>query len=258
MRRWLRRATLPSFLFAAILLTAPAALASGSGYNLSFSQSSNGSVNSAVDLVSLSSSTSGSAQLSISFTVAGSVGTTNAYDTYYVYFGGNSASSATGYFLLSDNATAGILESAGSGSFGYGAAPFTVSGGGSTLSFLVNTSAVGASSGFSLNAIATSSSPSGTSDSYLGSDYNGGGTCNAAGCISAPAVVNNIFSGLILIAVISLVAIVVIVVVVVIVVTRKKRMPPPMGWTAAPGQQMPPPPPPPMGQPPSPPPPGSS
>jgi hypothetical protein len=260
MRPWLRRAIVPSFLFAAILVAAPAALASGSGYNLSFTQSAASAVNPGADLVALSSTSNGAGVLTISFSVAGTVATTNPDDFYYVYFGGNSASTATGYFLLNNNTNVGDLESSGSGSFGFGTVAFTVGSGGSSLSFPVNISAVGPSSSFSLNALSTYSGPGGSSGSAIGSDYTGGETCNAAGCIANPVTTaNTIFSGLILIGVITLVAIVVIIVVVVIVVTRKKKAPPPpMGWAPAPGQGMTPPPPPPPNQPPAVPPPGSS
>jgi hypothetical protein len=259
MRTLARRLAIPTLVMAAVLFAAPLASASGSGYNLNFSQASNGGINSGVDLVALSSSDNGAGKLTISFTVAGSVVTTNSAYIYDVYFGGSSASTATGYFLLTNNSTVGTLITSASGGGGFGYAAYTISG--SSLSFLVNTSSVGASSTFTLNAAAVFSGPSGDSVSYLGSAYNGGGggNCNAAGCIPTSNVATNFFSGLILIALVFLVVIVVIIVVVVVVVVRKKPGPPPMGWSPAPGQPMaPPPPPPPMGQPPAPPPPGTN
>ncbi|MCI4351707.1 MAG: hypothetical protein L3K15_09395 [Thermoplasmata archaeon] len=264
MRLSARRAAWATIVATALLAAAPLAGAGGTGYNLSFSQSANGAVNAGADLISLSSQDNGAGKLTITFQVVGQVVLTSDFYDYYVYFGGTSQATATGFFNIFNNTTVGSLVTSGGTGGGFGTAPITLGGGGTSLSFLVNTSAVGSSATFSLNAVAIYSGPSGASESYIGSAYNGGGNCTQFGCAPTSNVASNFFSGLILwaiIGVVVLVAAVVIIVVVVVVVTRKKRGPPMMGWAPAPGQMMPPPPPPPPpppGQPPASPPGGPS
>jgi len=250
-----------------VLALSGLASAAGSGYNQSFSQSANGSnVNS--DLTSVSTNDPGGLNLTTSFTVAGQVILNSDTYIYEIWYGGSSASNATAYAFFSNNTTAGFYAGYGSnaGSFGY--LPFTVSGGGSTLTFSIAKTILPPASSFTLNAVAVYGSTGSYSYSWLGNNFNGlggggGGTCTGSSCTVTSS--SSSFNWLIVI--IPVIVIVVVVVVVLVLLMRKKRptQPAMMGQPGGPMMGAPgqpawgAPPPPPSGQPygQSPPPPGS-
>lgn len=242
------------------MAVAPSAAAGGTGYNLSYSHAAGSSSNSAVDLVALSTNDPGGLTVSVSFTVSGTLNLASENYVYELFFGGSAESNATDWVIFTNNSTAGeTFGSTGNGG-GFAYVPYTLSGGGSTLSFAINKSAVGPSSSFSANAYAAAGLLSSGSFTYswLGSDYlglggGGGGTCTGvtpSSCTSTA--VSNAIAWWIYGAIATLIVVVVIVVIVVVVVMRKKKSPPPppmmapppapMGGTAP----MPPPPPPPQ------------
>jgi hypothetical protein len=243
------------------MVLAPLASAAGSGYNLSFSVGSSSGVQANVDLVSLTTSVSGSSQVAVSAQVAGQIVTNSADYFYYFYFGGTGAANSSAYYYLSDNATAGLFYSFVGGSYAAGNNPYTLSGGGSTITFDVNQSEVGSAGAFTANAEAVSLTGSGTGGSvtWLGSQNpnGGGGTCITVNdCTSLATAVNNAIAIWVYATVAIIVVVVVIVVVILVVVMRKKKTPPPMmaqppyyapgaAPMSPPGGTMPPPPPPP-------------
>jgi len=225
------------------------ASASGSGYNLSFTQSANGS-NPNSDLVAVSSSYSSGPNLSAQFTVAGTVVTTSDDYVYEVWFGGSAAGNATAYAIFENNTTSGYYfgETSNAGSFGV--LGFALSNGGATLSFSIATDLLPPSSSFTLNAVAIYGTETSYSYSWLGSDYgptgNGGGgsgTCTATSCTSTPA--GSSGSGSWTYIIIGVVVVVVVVALVLVLVMRKKKgtpPPPPMGQPGQPAWGAPPPP----------------
>jgi len=236
------------------------ASASGSGYNLSFTQTPTNSVP-AVGLTELSSSYSSGLYMNASFSVAGTIDLTNSNYIYWVYFGGITSENETASVWFTNNTTVGTWYASSSTGGGSGYLPFTLSNSGSTLSFEINISAVGQSGSFNLDAYAAYGTSSSTSYTWLGSGFGetgtgggggGGGACSGTNCnVAAPA--NALFGGIFLIAVIGLVVVIVVVVVVVLLVVRRRKPPtatPPLapqpGWAPPPptGGQMPPPPPP--------------
>ncbi|MCI4340197.1 MAG: hypothetical protein L3J73_02875, partial [Thermoplasmata archaeon] len=198
----------------------------GSGYNQSVTQSGGHASDSAVDLVSISSSDPGTAQVSVTLQVSGVLNLVSEHYAYWVYFGGAATTNATAYAIFS-NGTVGSWFS--TVSFGAGTLPYTTGAGGSSLTFLINKSAVGPSSTFTLNAWAAQGTAGTGSFSWLGSNYqglgNGGGTCGSTGCSSTTSTA---ISGWVWIGVgLGVVILVVIVVVVLVVVLPKRRAPPP-------------------------------
>jgi hypothetical protein len=216
------------------------ASASGSGYNLSFTQSANGS-NANSDLIAVSSSYSSGPNLSAQFTVAGTVVTNSEDYIYEVWFGGSSDSNATAYTLFSNNTTSGYYfgETSNAGSFGQ--LPFTLSNGGATLSFSIATDLLPPSSSFTLNAVAIYGTETSYSYSWLGSDYgptgNGGGgsgTCTATSCTTTPAGSSGVGSWTYII--VGVIVVVVVVALVLVLVMRKKKGTPPPPGMGQPGQ----------------------
>lgn len=245
----------PVALAVAVLLL-PAAQAAGSGYNLTFTRSAGTVSDPAVDLVAVSSADSGGSRITVSFTVSGHLRLDSSSYGYFVFFGGSSASNASSEVEFSNNSSFGNEIS----STGFSPMSYTLSGGGSSLTFKINKTDVGSAGGFRLNAFAwAGSSGSYSSVSYLGSDYSGGGSCTQAGCVNSA--VTSALNTFVLIGIIVLVVVVVVVVLVVVLVVRSRKRPPPMmqpgqtypappgqPWTPGPpggGPPMPPPPPPP-------------
>lgn len=253
--KWLGLSPIAALAF--VLVLSGSVAASGSGYNQSFSQAASGS-NANADMTAVSTNDPGGANVSVQFTVAGQVILNSDTYVYEVWFGGSTAGNATAYGIFSNNSTNGFYLGYGSNSGSYGNLPYTLSGGGSTLSFSIAKAILPPSSSFTLNAVAVYVSGSSYSYSWLGSDYGlgggGSGSCTGNSCTLTPAA--SAFNYWIVI--IPVIVIVVVVVVVLMLVMRKKKgtPPPPMGqpgqpaWgaqpPAAPGQptwQNPPPPP---------------
>lgn len=249
--RSLKVAATASWLLAALVVLVPLASASGTGYNLSFSQGASG-VNGAVDLVGLTTSDNGATVL-VTLTVSGQVSLSSSSDFYFFYSGGSSSSSATAYVEFDGNVT-GLWFSSAAGSYGYGNVAGTITNSGSSLQFQLNKTSLPTSGSFTANAEAYSGSSGSGSASWIGSDFvNGGGsgTCLNANCTSAT--LGTALAWWVLAAILMVVVIVVIVVVVVVlvVVSRRKRQQPPMmppmasPPSAPAGGTAPPPPPPP-------------
>jgi hypothetical protein len=244
-----------------LMLLGGLASASGSGYNLSFSQTPS-NADSSVGLSSLSSSYSSGLYMNASFTVAGKLDLTSDFYEYWVYFGGIYSTNETAVVSFTNNTTFAFWEASSGTGGGFGYLPFTVVNSGSTIDFEINISSVGSSTSFALDAYALYDGPSGASYSWLGSGFGGGGSgsCTATSCnVAAPA--GALLGGLFLFALIGVVIVVVVIVVVVVLVMRKRppaAAPPPNappGWMPPPlapgvpppppGAPMPPPPPPP-------------
>ncbi len=213
------------------------ASATGSGYNQSYTQTAGHASVAAVDLISASSSYTSGPNLTISFTVSGTIDFTGADQGYIVWFGGSSYTNATTWAIFA-NTTAAWVSSSPTGE---GLLVPVVSGG--TLSFSIATANLPAPSAFSFNVLAYHGYSETTGEySWLGTNYNGGGTCTGSSCTtttSTPASFNW------WIVIIPVIVIVVIVVLVVVLMMRKK--PPtqpammgqpgqPMGQPGQPGQ----------------------
>jgi hypothetical protein len=245
---------------------AAAVPASGSGYNLTFTQSAGTVPNPNVDLVALSSNDPGGSNITVSFTVSGTIelnGIQNPGYTYVVFFGGSSQANSTAFITFHNNSTAGDVLYSSSGGYGSFFIAFVLSSGGSTLTFSVAKAVVGPASTFSLNAEAVYSTSGTYVLGFLGSAFGGpgggggGGTCTSTGVCTptsgtgTSSPVNYLLYGVII-------AVIVAVVVVVAVVLLRRRSTPPPG-PSGPGAWYPgaptPPPPPPQGLPPPPPPP---
>jgi hypothetical protein len=213
------------------------ARAAGSGYDLSFTQSAGG-VAANIDLVAVSSNDPGGPNLTVQFTVAGQI-VTNSNDTgYLVWFGGSSATNATADAVFTNNSTAGIYLGYGNDAGAFGSLPFTISGGGATLSFSIEKTILPTASDFTLNVEAGSgSSDRSGSISWLGSNYAGGqtGNCNGSTCTTTTGGGSTPFDWWIVI--IPVIVVVVIIVVVLMLVMRKKP-PAPAPMMGQPGQPM--------------------
>ena len=235
---------------ALVLLISGSVAASGSGYNLSYSTTPT-VTNTNVGLTSVSSSYTSGPNLTVSFTVAGTVILNSGDYFYYAYFGGTAESNATAFAFFTNNTTAGYYDSVSADSFGV--MFFTLSNGGSTLSFSIATAAVGPSSSFAVDVFAVYGTVTAGQYSWLGTHYSGSGSCGASGCVTTPTSTSSGLGGIVLYAIIGVVVAVVIIALVVVLVMRGRRgpsaAPPPM----APGAM--PPPPPGTGSPPTPPPP---
>jgi hypothetical protein len=248
-----KRVGLLSVLVAAILLLVPLAAGSGSGYSLSYTRAASGT-NANVDLVSLSTSVYGSTQISVTFQVSGSIDLSSSTVEYWAFFGGGGESNATAYVWFSNSLTNGTYVSAASNAYGYGPEPFTLGNGGSSLTFYINQSAVGPASSFSANAWAVSGNSVSGTWSWIGTDYQGGGTATCAGATCTSTSTQSSTSSTVpaweWIAIGLVVIVVIAVVVVVVVVLPKRRAPPPAQPPMAAGGMMPPPMPPAPGSPP--------
>jgi hypothetical protein len=247
---------------AATLLLAPLAAASGSGYDLSYTRAPGSTTNSAIDLIAVSSTDPGGANLTISFTVSGTPNLANVSYTYWVYFDGGSSNNSSASFFLTNNSTSGFFESYSSGGSSFGYIPYHLSG--STISVSVAKSAVGPSTGFGVNVDGIYSDfPTSTFDeSWLGTDYQGsnGESCTAQGNCTATGGDSHVGTALglglvVFAAIIVGVVVVIIVIVVVVVVVAGRGRTPPAPPPPQPGAWAPPPPPPGAVPPPPPPPP---
>lgn len=233
---------------ALVVCLSAAAVASGSGYNQSYTQSPTTS-NASVALTAVSSSYSSGLDLNASFTVEGSLVLNNEQYGYFVWFGGTTEANSTAEALFSNNTTAGEYYAFSSGSYSFGGLPYSISG--STLTFAIPTSIVGPSSTFSIDVYAWYEATGGTSAafSWLGTDYanhgtGGGGSCGATGCSSTSSGSGSSsgLSAAVLGAIIGAVVVIAIVAVVVVLLVRRRR-PPMQAQPGAPGAVMPPPPP---------------
>jgi hypothetical protein len=252
------------------LLLSGIVAASGSGYNQSYSQTPTNS-NTAVGLTAVSSTyTSGAANLTASFSVAGTIDLTTSDYLYAVWFGGTAESNFTAEAYFTNNTTAGFYVTASSVGGEFGVMHFTLSNSGSTLTFSIATALVGPASNFAIDAYALYSTRSSVQYSWLGTYYShsggGSGSCGSSGCTgsSSSGSSTSSFGGAVLYGIIGVVIVVVVVVAVLLLVMRRRRpptaapapmqagtMPPSTLGTAPPppsGAPMPPPPPP-QGQP---------
>lgn len=231
----------PAFCLLAVaaVVLAPSLASAASGYNLTFSRGAGSTSNAHVDLVLLDSQDQGNGKLQVRLQTAGTLDLTDSNYQYYVYFGGAAASSSFASVTFSNNTTVGasIVPT------GFGTVAYSLSNGGTMLTFLMNESDLPPAASFTMNAIATSGgSPPGVSS--IGSAFQ-----------PLQNVVSTIFWIYVGLAIV-VVVVVVVVIVVLLVVRRKKTppgppTPPPMAFgtpvmpTAAPGPLPPPPPPPP-------------
>ena len=149
--KWLGLSPIAALAF--VLVLSGNVAASGSGYNQSFSQAASGS-NANADMTAVSTNDPGGANVSVQFTVAGQVILNSDTYVYEVWFGGSTAGNATAYGIFSNNSTNGFYLGYGSNSGSYGNLPYTLSGGGSTLSFSIAKAILPPSSSFTLNAVA--------------------------------------------------------------------------------------------------------
>jgi hypothetical protein len=213
------------------------ASAAGSGYDLSFSQAAGGA-NPNIDLVALSSNDPGGPNLTVQFTVAGQIVTNSNTSAYLVWFGGSSEANATADVVFTNNSTMGIYLGDGNNAGAFGYLPFTISGGGATLSFSIAKTILPSASAFTMNAEAGSGqSATSGSLSWLGSNYAGGqtGSCNGSTCTTTTGAGSTSFNWWIVI--VPVIVIVVIIVVVLMLMMRKKP-PAPTPMTGQPGQPM--------------------
>ncbi len=233
------------------------AAASGTGYDLSFTQSASGS-NANADLTAVSSNDPGGPNITVTLTVAGTFQLTSGDYFYGAWFGGSSVTNATAEAVFTNNSTVGYYAGYGSGAGGFGYLTYTLSSGGSTLTFSIAKTIVPPSTSYSLNGFALYSSDDGKTGTYswLGSNYNGGGTCTTTACTGTGGTTSSSSFDWWIVIIPVVVIVVVIALVLVFVMRRKPPMQPAMGQPMAPpgapmdaaGQptwQNPPPPPPP-------------
>lgn len=242
------------------LLLSGIVAASGSGYNQSYTQTPTNS-NTAVGLTAVSSTYTSGANLSASFSVAGTIDLTSSDYMYVVWFGGTAETNFTAEAYFTNNTTAGYYVTASSVGGEFGLMDFTLSNSGSTLTFSIATALVGPASSFAIDAYALYSTKSSAQYSWLGTDYShsgaGSGSCGSSGCSgsSSSSSSSSSLSGAVLYGIIGVVVVVVVIVAVLLLVMRRRRPP-----TAAPAPMpagtmppstpgMAPPPPPPQGQP---------
>jgi hypothetical protein len=230
-----------------LLMLAAPALAGGSGYNLSYTAAANSNIIPAVDLVSVSTSYSSGPNLTADLTVAGTPITDNSSYSYVWLFGGGATGNSTAWAFVENNSA--YLHSIDLGlPVGIN---YTVAG--STLSISVATDLVGSAPGFTFNGEASrgdSSDPS--TYSFLGTNYDGSGTCTGSSCNSggtgpgsgnspAPFPIGAIIW-----------PVVIVVIIVVVLLVRRRRPPTPSVSAPPPPPSTPgtwsPPPPPPPGQ----------
>ncbi|MGA8275382.1 MAG: hypothetical protein WB789_07300 [Thermoplasmata archaeon] len=206
------------------------AVATGSGYNQSYTESAGHSSNSAVDLVATSSSYTSGPNLSVSLTVSGDINYANSSYVYEIWFDGTLSTNATAYAVFTDG-TAGYLGGADHSGFGL---LFPVISGG-TLSFSVATAVVGSSTGFFFDAFALygASKTTGTF-TWLGANYTGGVTCTGTGCTTTSGTTSTFDWWIVIIPVI----VIVVIVVIVLALVMRKKPPAQPAMMGQPGQPM--------------------
>ncbi|MCI4343966.1 MAG: hypothetical protein L3J92_07675 [Thermoplasmata archaeon] len=198
------------------------AAASGSGYNQSYTQSAGHATDGAVDLVAASSTYTSGPSLTISFSVSGTINYNSAQQGYIVWFGGASYENATAYAVFANGSAIWISTTP----TGEGTLSPQVSG--STLSFAMATADLPAPSSFTFNVLAYDGYTQSTGTySWLGTNYNGGGTCTGTACSSTSGTSSSSFNWWIVIVPV-IVIVVVLVVVLVLVMRRKPPTPTPM------------------------------
>jgi len=164
----------------ASLVLVGAAAATGSGYDLSFSQVPKTSI-ADVALIDLQSYDPGGPNITVTMTVDGTFVLNNSNYSYYLFFGGGAQENATAYALWSNNTTGEYVTLEG------GVAPTgplvgTLSNGNSELTASIAKAVVGPSTDFVINALASYTTSATSANSYLGSYYGGGGACSGAQC----------------------------------------------------------------------------
>jgi hypothetical protein len=209
--------------------------ATGSGYNLAYSQAANTAIEASVDITAVHSTYTSGPNLTASMTLAGSPVLTGSSYSYYFWFGGSSQGNSSAWVFTANSTLAYLYSSASS----FSSIPLTVSG--DTLTVSVATSAVGLASSYAINGLAAHGTRSAATYSWLGTNYQntgGGGTCSGASCTTTAAATSAAWW---LYAVAGVVIVIVVVVVVLLVVMRKRSPPPPPAMPA-PGTMPPPPP----------------
>ncbi|HEV2429172.1 MAG TPA: hypothetical protein VGV64_04915, partial [Thermoplasmata archaeon] len=98
----------------AILLLAGLAAAGGSGYSQSYTRGAGSVSDSSVDLISVSTSDPGGANISVQFQVSGHLNMASQTTGYYVWFGGSSQSNSSAWIFFVDNATFGTIYTSSS------------------------------------------------------------------------------------------------------------------------------------------------
>jgi hypothetical protein len=162
------------------LLTLGSAAATGTGYDLSFSQAPTTAI-SDVALIDLQSYDPGGNNITVTMTVDGTFVLNNANYSYYLFFGGGAQENATAYALWS-NSTVGTYVTLQGGVAPTGPLVGTLSNGNSELSVSIAKAVVGPSTDFVENALASYTTSATSANSYLGSYYGGGGACSGAQC----------------------------------------------------------------------------
>jgi hypothetical protein len=207
-------------LFAGLLIAAGTGAAGGSGYNLSYSAAANSSILPAVDLVAVSTSYASGPNLTASLTVAGTPVTDSSQYSYIWLFGGGAAGNSSAWAFFENKSA--YLHSPSLGFPPVEPIGYTLSG--STLSISVDTSLVGPASGFTFNGEASQGDSSNHSTySYLGTDYQGSGSCTGSTCTGTPSGGGSTPARIPIGAILWPVVIVVVILIVVLLVRRRRR-----------------------------------
>ncbi len=207
---------------ALLLGSAGLAAASGSGYDLSFSQAPSTAIRSAA-LIGITTYDPGGSNLTVTVTLDGPFVLNSASYSYSVDFGGGSQLNATAYALFGNNTTAGSYVSLEPSSSPAGPLPFSLSNSGTVLTFSIAKVAVGTSSGFIVNALATATLGTTTASSALGSFYQNVGSCSGPLCPASSGGGSSPIDWAVILPVVVAVALVALVV----VALRRRRSPPP-------------------------------
>ena len=230
----------------AVLLFVGTAAASGSGYNLSYSRTGGSVSVASVDLIAVSSTDSGGNNITAFLQVSGTLVLNSATTGYWVWFGGSTTSNSTAWVFITNNTTAGNYFSS-NGGFSSGHVLLTTGNGGSSVSFSIAKTVVGSATNFAINVYAWTGSSTSSTISWLGTNYQGGGSCANGVCVATAA---PLFSGYVLYGTIAGVIVIVVIVVLLLLVLRRRR-PPTQPAPPPPSAGMPPAPPPPPPAPPS-------
>jgi hypothetical protein len=207
------------------VLVLGSASATGTGYDLSFTQAPTTSI-SDVALIDLVTNDPGGNNITVTMTVDGTFVLNSPEYSYYLFFGGGAQQNSTAYAVFSNNTT-GSYVALEDGVGSEGSLLVTLSNGNSELTVSIAKAVVGPSSEFVVNAVATYSTSSTSANSYLGSYYGGGG-CTGAECSTTHPAASGFDWWWVIV---PLVVVVVVVAVLLAVVLRRK---PPAGTPPTP------------------------
>ena len=231
-----------------VLLFTGTAAASGSGYNLSYSRSPGTVSVASVDLIAVSSTDSGGNNITAFLQVSGTLVLNSMTTAYWVWFGGSSTANSTAWVYITNNTLDGTYYTS-NGGFSSGTVLLTTGNGGSSVSFSIAKTVVGSASNFAINVYAWTGSVSSATVSWLGTNYQGGGSCANGICASTSA--TPFFSGYVLYGTIA--AVIAVVAIVALLLVLRRRRPSPQPAPPPPSVGMAPAPPPPPAAPPPPP-----